>query len=143
MKTEYQKETIELLENERFIAEQFNGGKLPLECDERKLDGLGYGWTNDKGANSCQECNVELSDKEAIIYAKYSKSDKTLCLDCNSNHTINMSIEEMAKAMMIYHGWKDNDILYTLKNKFESREDLAFMLMATCPKESYNMEGEF
>ena len=49
----------------------------------------------------------------------------------------------MAKAMMIYHGWKDNDILYTLKNKFESREDLAFMLMATCPKESYNMEGEF
>tara|TARA_R100001594_G_scaffold11667_1_gene26125 strand:+ start:573 stop:1004 length:432 start_codon:yes stop_codon:yes gene_type:complete len=143
MKTKYYEKTIELFDCEKDIAEQFNGGKLPLEFDETKLDGLGYDFCNDKGVNCCEECGVELSDKEASIYAKYSKSDKTMCIDCHSNHTINMNEDEMAQLLCEYHNWVCGDTKWTLANQFKRRDDLAFMLMATCPKESYNMDGEY
>ena len=143
MNTKYYKKTIELFDSEKYMAEGFNGGTLPTESEEGKLDGLGFGWANEKGLNGCEECGKELSDKEASIYSKYSKSDKTMCIDCHSNHTVNMSMEEMAQAMMEYNGWTDSDILYTLENQFKTREDLAFMLMATCQRKSYNMDGEY
>ena len=113
-----------------------------VDCEQAEWDGLGISYESVRQCR-CSDCGDNVSELELRIFRKHSNiKDKALCKDCHSSHTVNMTMKEMARAMMNELGWSDNDIHYTLANQFKNRDDLAFMLMATSKNKSYNIDGE-